>query len=123
MEIKAKLYLVDSQGDKFMGIGVLWLLQQVALEGSLRQAAAKLGISYSKAFNMVRHLERNLGMAVIERKKGGSAHHGASLTEFGSRFLALYDDFQAKAKQTINGPFETFMHAYRLLEQEFSGKE
>ena len=44
MEIMAKLYLVTSEGQKFMGIGVLWLLEQLRVENSLRSAALKLGI-------------------------------------------------------------------------------
>ena len=46
MELKTKLYLVDEEGNKFMGIGVLWLLDNVAEHNSLRKAASALGISY-----------------------------------------------------------------------------
>ena len=61
MEIKTKLYLVNGDGEKFMGIGVLWLLEHVGTSGSLRAAASALGISYSKAYAMVKNLEDQLG--------------------------------------------------------------
>jgi len=108
MEIKSKIYLTDSNGEKFMGIGVLWLLKEVEQKGSLRSAAQNLGISYSKAYGMVKNLEEKLGIAVIERRKGGSEHVGSSLTSFGREFLFLYDQFQQESKQLLLSPFKDF---------------
>lgn len=70
MELKIKLYLVDEEGEKFMGIGVLWLLEKVAEHSSLRKGAMSLGISYTKALSMVQNLEQELGIAVLNRQKG-----------------------------------------------------
>lgn len=108
MDVKVKLYLVDEDGDKFMGIGVLWLLEKVEAEGSLRKSASVLGISYSKAYGMIRNLEKSLGVPVLVRKKGGASHDGASLTPFGKQFIELYRDFQSQAKQLVNAPFDAF---------------
>lgn len=103
--LKVKLYLEDSQ-EKFMGIGVLWLLQKIEECGSLRSAAINLGISYSKAFKMVENLESALGQRVLERKRGGSCRIGASLTPFGVQFVSLYDGFQKQCKDLLNEPFD-----------------
>jgi molybdate transport system regulatory protein len=119
MEIKTKLYLINSEGEKFMGIGVLWLLEGVDREGSLRAAAASMDISYSKAYSMVRNLERQLGIPVVNRKKGGASHDGASLTEFGRRFLQLYDVFQTEAKARLIEPFDTFTRAFDDLLHDY----
>lgn len=91
-----------------MGIGVLWLLQQVHVQKSLRQAASVLGISYSKAFSMIRNLEKSLGVAVLDRRKGGSARDGATLTEFGVRFIERYASFEQDAKQQLQQSYEQF---------------
>ena len=91
MEIKTKVYVVNEEGEKFMGIGVLWLLNEIEKQGSLLAAAKKLKISYSKAYSMIQNLEKELKLSVIERKKGGSEHVGSSLTPFGQKFLSLYD--------------------------------
>ena len=119
MEVKTKLYLVNSDGDKFMGIGVLWLLKKIGSFGSLRAAAASLGISYSKAYAMVKNLEQQLGLAVVDRKRGGAEHEGSSLTDFGERFLILYDTFQAKAKERLEEPFTEFSQDFERLRKEF----
>ncbi|MGN0907495.1 MAG: winged helix-turn-helix domain-containing protein [Bullifex sp.] len=108
MELKTKIYLIDEEGDKFMGIGVLWLLQEVAKTQSLYKAASNLSISYTKAYNMVKNLEKALGKDVLLRKKGGSAREGATLTEFGSSFLVLYDEFQKDAKKSMEAPYREF---------------
>jgi molybdate transport system regulatory protein len=125
MELKAKLYLVDEEGSKFMGIGVLWLLDMVAEHNSLRKAASALGISYSKAFSMVQNLEKSLGVAVLNRRKGGSSREGATLTAFAVSFLDLYRNFEKQAKKDLNEPFERFRQdlAVLLEAQDASGGE
>lgn len=125
MELKTKLYLVDEEGNKFMGIGVLWLLDQVAQHNSLRKAASELGISYSKAFAMVQHLERSLGVPVLHRRKGGSSRDGATLTEFAVHYLELYRVFEKQAKADIQVPFTRFKQdvAVLLEGQDHSGGE
>ena len=118
---KVKLYL-ENDTDKFMGIGVLWLLQKVEASRSLRQAAAEMGISYSKAFKMIENLESSLGMKVLDRRKGGSDREGASITEFGRRFIALYDSFQKGCKEILLPQFEVFSKDLDNLVSEFSEK-
>ena len=90
MELKTKFYLVDENGEKFMGVGVLWLLEKVGEMGSLRR------------------LEEQLGVEVLERRKGGSSRDGASLTPFAVNFVKIYSDFQKEAKECVKIPYEKF---------------
>lgn len=108
MELKTKFYLVDENGEKFMGVGVLWLLEKVGKMGSLRKAAASMSVSYTKAYNMIRRLEEQLGVEVLERRKGGSSRDGASLTPFAVNFVKIYSDFQKEAKECVKIPYEKF---------------
>ena len=119
INLKVKLYL-ENEHDKFMGIGVLWILQRVSSCGSLRAAAAEMGISYSKAFRMVDTLEKTLGVPVLERHRGGMQRSGAKLTPFGQAFILLYDDFQRKCKTLMDEPFEKFSKELSLLVFEHS---
>ena len=114
VNLKVKLYLENSQG-KFMGIGVLWLLEKVRSSGSLRAAASELGISYSKAFRMVENLESSLGVEVLERRRGGMSRTGATLTPFGEAFISLYDDFQKQCKNLMDKPFSEFSEKLEKL--------
>ena len=123
MDMKAKLYLVDSHGEKFMGIGVLWLMEGIERRGSLRASAASMEISYSKAYAMIRNLEHQVGFPVVERKKGGAAHDGATLTPFGKEFLELYRKFQQDAKDRIEEPFVLFKESFKQLCDSFHERE
>ncbi|HKM07838.1 MAG TPA: LysR family transcriptional regulator [Sphaerochaeta sp.] len=118
MELKTKLYLVDEESNKFMGIGVLWLLQHIREYKSLRKASSVLGISYSKAFAMIRNLEKSLGVAILDRKKGGANRDGATLTPFGEQFIELYKTFEQEAKLTLDKPYKQFMENLSLLFDE-----
>lgn len=119
MELKTKFYLVDGNGDKFMGIGVLWLLEKVGQSGSLRKAAGSMSISYTKAYNMIRKLEEQLGIEVLERRKGGSSRDGASLTPFAVNFVKIYSDFQKEAKECVKIPYEKFSEQLRKQMEEY----
>ena len=122
MEIKSKVYVVNSRGEKFMGIGVLWLLKELKKQGSLRSAAKELGISYSKAYSMIKNLEQEIDVSVIERKRGGADHIGSSLTPFGEQFLVLYDSFQTEAKELLLSPFQQFSDKVEELIKDFGPK-
>ena len=104
MELSTKLYLLDDNGDKFMGIGVLWLLEAIEESSSLREAAKKMNLSYSKAYGMLSHLENSLGRPIVERKKGGQSREGVQLTSFAKTFVAIYNKFQNNAKIGM-GPY------------------
>lgn len=107
LNLKVKLYLQDGE-EKFMGIGVLWLLNKVEQEHSLRAAAKAMDISYSKAYAMVKNLEKTLNKQIIIRQKGGQSRSGAELTPFAKQFLALYDTFQSDCKALLTQPFDKF---------------
>ena len=119
INLKVKLYLENDQ-EKFMGIGVLWLLQRIESCGSLRAAAADMGVSYSKAFRMIETLESTIGVTVLERRKGGMQRSGAKLTPFGKAFISLYDDFQKNCKVLLEKPFEKFSEELSALVAEHS---
>ena len=106
-KLKVKIY-IENEDDKFMGIGVLWLLQKISSCGSLRAAAIELGISYSKAFRMIENLEKSLGHDVLSRKRGGASRSGATITPYGLAFMNLYDGFQKECKAMLKEPFEDF---------------
>ncbi len=116
MNLKIKIYLEDGS-DKFMGIGVLWLLQALEGESSLRAAAAKTGISYSKAYNMVANLEKATGHPMVERRHGGHERNGVTLTDYAKQFIKLYDCFQKNCKILLEKPFEEFRNELKKLEE------
>lgn len=121
LNLKVKLY-IQNGSEKFMGIGVLWVLQKTHELGSLRAAANDLGISYSKVYRMIVNLENNLGARVLDRRKGGADRSGASLTEFGIRFAEMYDTFQRECKELLDPEFAKFTEKMRSLVDDYQEK-
>ena len=66
---------------KCFGPGPLQLLELVARTGSLRTAAAAMGMAYSKAWGMLNELESQWGFAMVARRPGGAGGGGSLLTE------------------------------------------
>lgn len=118
MELKVKIYLTDDEGDKFMGIGVIWLLEEIERAGSLRKAAMNLGMSYTKSYAMLSKAEENLAFPLIERRKGGASHEGAALTQKAKDFIKLYWDFQSRAKEKVVREYDDFKKSLTLLYKE-----
>ena len=94
MRIAYKIWL-DNDGKAF-GEGPRQLLLLVECRGSLSAAALAVGMSYSKAWRTIRQVEARLGFRLIERRTGGAAGGGSTLTpqaqDLLRRYSALVDD-------------------------------
>lgn len=101
-----------------MGIGVLWLLENIGKEQSLRKASMKMNLSYSKAYNMLKVLEKEVGRPFVERKKGGASREGVVLTPFAYSYMDLYRDFQNRAKAQARAEFEEYKEKLAALMED-----
>ena len=60
---------------------------------SVRDACSLMQISYSTAWNMLNHVEDELGFPLVTRIRGGTSGSGSELTEKGKALLDAYDQF------------------------------
>ena len=81
-------------------------LMAVEEHGSLLAACQVQGISYSKAWKMVKLAEEQLGLTFLERQTGGSGGGSSSLTEEGRQFIARYRLLTAKLQTAAETIFE-----------------
>ena len=81
IRVRASLRLVKE--DKLFGPGAAQLLAGVDELGSLRRSAARMEMSYNKAWSVIHGCEEQLGFALLERRIGGAGGGGAVLTEKG----------------------------------------
>lgn len=93
---------------KAFGPGLAQLLEGIELHGSLRRSAAAMGMSYNKAWNIVRHSEQCWGVDLIERRIGGVRGGGAVLTSAGHDLLCRYRAFERAGQQAL----EQLVHAH-----------
>ena len=108
MEIRAKINLVDEQGEPFMGPGVLRLLQRIREHKSINRAARQMNLSYVKALHLLNRLEADLGQQILIRKRGGNDRGGTELTPFGERYVTEYSQLEEKVRTRAEREFRIF---------------
>ena len=79
MKPALRVMLCDDAGERFFGEGPCRLLHLIEETGSLRSAAAQMGLSYSKALRLVQHAEKELGFALTCKTIGGRGGGGSTL--------------------------------------------
>jgi molybdate transport system regulatory protein len=93
MRAATSIYLF--KGDvRFFGEGPCRLLRGIQECGSLRAAASKMNLSYSKAIAMVNRAEEALGFSLTEKQIGGKGGGGSVLTPEAISFLEKYEAYR-----------------------------
>lgn len=98
--------------EKCFGAGPMELLELVGRTGSLHRAAGVMGMAYSKAWKMLRELERQWGFPMLERRPGGTGGGGSLLTppawDLLRRYRALRWETERAAEQSFGRWFGDF---------------
>ena len=76
--------------DVALGPGKADLLEQIQAAGSIAEAAKRMGMSYMRAWTLVKTMERCFAEPLILVARGGARHGGAELTVTGRKVLVLY---------------------------------
>src|SRR4051812_3324021 len=87
---------IDVKGAEAFGPGKARLLERVQDTGSIRAAAADLGMSYRQGWLLLRAVEETFGAPVLKTATGGKRGGGAELTPFGHKILSLYRSIEAR---------------------------
>lgn len=108
MEYDYALRLYEN-GRKFFGPGVAVLLELVEVHGSLRAAAAQMGMAYSKAWQIIRRAESVLGYPLLESRTGGKGGGGATVSAPAQDFLNRYRTLESRLRRQADVLYqETF---------------
>jgi molybdate transport system regulatory protein len=82
-----------------LGPGMAELLERVVAQGSIRSAAASMGLSYRKAWLLVQEMQDTFNGAVVTTEIGGSDGGGTKLTELGTNLLKTYRRIENRAQR------------------------
>jgi len=104
MKVACKIWF-DNNGKAF-GEGPCELLQRVEKTDSLHEAAHQMNMSYSKAWKVIKTMEKRLGFAFLDRKVGGLSGGGSRVTPVGKEFLRRYERFESDAKKVIEKTYQ-----------------
>ncbi|MFL5338715.1 MAG: winged helix-turn-helix domain-containing protein [Gemmataceae bacterium] len=94
---------VDRGGAKVLGRGRVELLRHIDHHHSIAAAAKQMGMSYRRAWSLVRDINRAAGEPLVEVTAGGPGGGGAALTARGRAALALYDRAVARIDRATAG--------------------
>jgi molybdate transport system regulatory protein len=100
MKLTYKIWL-DNNGGSAFGEGPYRLLKGVELTGSLWEAAAGLGMAYSKARRLIQGCERSLGFALTLRKKGGVSGGSSEVTTEAIELMRMYESLRPEIEDAI----------------------
>jgi len=100
------------QGETVLGPGRVDLLEFIGETGSLRSAAARMEMSYMRAWTIVKSVNAWFHAPLVEVARGGKRGGGAKLTEAGRGIVSLYRRME-KESQSATG--HTWKEIRKLL--------
>jgi molybdate transport system regulatory protein len=80
-----------------LGPGMAQLLERISQLGSIRRAAASMGMSYRKAWLLIQEMQKTFDRPVVTAETGGVAGGGTQLTELGLSLLKIYRGVESRA--------------------------
>ena len=106
MEVRPRLRI--SSGDEIaLGPGKIELLDALAKTGSITAAAKELGMSYMRAWTLIRTMNRCFKKPLVAAVRGGSrGGGGAELTDTGRQVLAIYQRMNTRCEAAVNPDWE-----------------
>jgi molybdate transport system regulatory protein len=109
--IRPRLRIMSGKNIAF-GPGKADLLDAIEQSGSITKAASKLDMSYMRAWNLIRVMNRCFRQPLVEAERGGTrGGGGARLTATGREVLALYRQMEKESQRAI----ELFWHKLQKL--------
>lgn len=107
--IKTRIRIVEDDGTIVMGPGKADLLEAIASSGSIRAAAEELGMSYMRAWTLVRTMNAAFQSPLVEKMRGGAAQGGAQLSARGRKVLDLYRRMEQKAGRAMERDWQRLL--------------
>src|SRR5437870_12838059 len=80
-----------------LGPGKVDLLALIGETGSIRETAERMGMSYMRAWTLIKTMNACFREPVVVASRGGIARGGAVLTETGRRALELYRGLESQS--------------------------
>ena len=91
-----------------LGPGKADLLEHIAATGSIAEAAKQLGMSYMRAWSLVKTMNACFREPLVSASRGGRSRGGAGLTATGQEALRLYRGFESASRAAVAGEWDAF---------------
>jgi len=90
IEVRSKVWF-EVQGKTVMCEGRAELLRRIQETQSINLAAKQMGLSFRRAWAMIKEMEDSFGIVMVERRRGGSGGGLAIVQDRAIELLHLYE--------------------------------
>ena len=105
--IRARFW-ITGEGEGYLGIGRIQLLENIEKHGSINSAAKSMGMSYKKAWKLIDELNQMSGSPLVIKSQGGKAGGGTSLTSEGREMVVKFRQVENELIEFLEKASERF---------------
>lgn len=96
--IEVRVWIEETEG-AFLGIGKIWLLENIQKTGSITNAAKEMKMAYRQAWQLVEEMNQRAEKPLVEKLLGGKGGGGAKLTEAGEKAIEVFYEVEKRIKE------------------------
>jgi molybdate transport system regulatory protein len=104
-EVRFRIWFYSGE-EKFLGKGRVELLERINRTGSIANAAKEMKMSYRQAWQMVKEMNEQSRLPLVEKKMGGKTGGGTIITEAGEKAIEGFYELENKVKTFIKGEYK-----------------
>ena len=112
LPVTARVKLTLCTEDRFFGPGVCELLERIRETGSIQAAAARMELSYTKAWKILNRAEEELGTSLITRVSGGKNGGSSTLTPAGETAVKDFREMEGKLAVYADELLESYRYSF-----------
>ena len=95
--VEVRLWIQEAEGP-FLGIGKIWLLENIRKTGSITNAAKEMKMAYRQAWQLVEEMNQRAEHPLVEKLLGGKGGGGAKLTQAGEKAITIFYEIERRIK-------------------------
>ena len=96
-KVEVRVWIEETEG-AFLGIGKIWLLENIRKTGSITNAAKEMKMAYRQAWQLVEEMNQRAESLLVEKLLGGKGGGGARLTEAGEKAITVFYEIEKRIK-------------------------
>lgn len=106
-------FRVTAKGEISLGPGKADLLEFIDSTGSIAEAAGRMGMSYVRAWTLVRTMNRAFREPLVTMTRGGRSKGGSKLSETGRQVLILYRRLESESRSATKSTEQALLSLLR----------
>ena len=96
-KVEVRVWIEETEG-AYLGIGKIWLLENIRKTGSITNAAKEMKMAYRQAWQLVEEMNQRAESPLVEKLLGGKGGGGAKLTEAGEKAITVFYEIEKRIK-------------------------